>query len=108
MDRSPPGSSVHGVLQAKILEWIALPFSREFSLEKMEPGRPPSPALADGFFNTSAIWKAPLEGHSSKKKCDRIYVINLERSGEKLILATPTDSRNSATVDIRPSRDTGQ
>ena len=28
MDRSPPGSSVHGILQARILEWVALPFSR--------------------------------------------------------------------------------
>ena len=28
MDCSPPGSSVHGTLQAGILEWIAIPFSR--------------------------------------------------------------------------------
>ena len=28
MDCSPPGSSVHGILQAKILEWVAMPFSR--------------------------------------------------------------------------------
>ena len=28
MDCSPPGSSVHGVLQVRILEWIAIPFSR--------------------------------------------------------------------------------
>ena len=27
-DHSPPGSSVHGILQARILEWIAYPFSR--------------------------------------------------------------------------------
>ena len=27
MDCSPPGSSVHGILQARILEWIAMPFS---------------------------------------------------------------------------------
>ena len=27
----PPGSSVHGILQARILEWIAIPSSREFS-----------------------------------------------------------------------------
>ena len=27
MDCSPPGSSVHGILQAKILEWVAMPFS---------------------------------------------------------------------------------
>ena len=28
MDCSPPGSSVHGLLQARILEWVAVPFSR--------------------------------------------------------------------------------
>ena len=28
MDWSPPGSSVHGILKARILEWIAIPFSR--------------------------------------------------------------------------------
>ena len=29
MDCSPPGSSVHGVLQARMLEWVAMPFSKE-------------------------------------------------------------------------------
>ena len=28
MDCSPPGSSVHGILQQRILEWVATPFSR--------------------------------------------------------------------------------
>ena len=28
MDCSPPGSSVHGILQARIPEWVAIPFSR--------------------------------------------------------------------------------
>ena len=28
MDCSPPGSSVHGILQARVLEWVAIPFSR--------------------------------------------------------------------------------
>ena len=27
MDCSPPGSSVHGILQARILEWVAISFS---------------------------------------------------------------------------------
>ena len=31
VDCSPPGSSVHGILQARILEWIAMSFSRGFS-----------------------------------------------------------------------------
>ena len=31
MDCSPPGSSVHGIFQARILEWVAIPFSRASS-----------------------------------------------------------------------------
>jgi len=29
MDCSPTDSSVHGILQARILEWVAIPFSRD-------------------------------------------------------------------------------
>jgi len=28
MDCSPPGSSIHGTLQARILQWVAIPFSK--------------------------------------------------------------------------------
>jgi len=31
MECSPPGSSVHGILQARILEWVAMPSSRRSS-----------------------------------------------------------------------------
>ena len=31
MDCSPPGSSVHGISQARILEWVAIPFFRGYS-----------------------------------------------------------------------------
>ena len=34
MDYSPPGFSVHRILQARILEWIAIPFSRGSSLPR--------------------------------------------------------------------------
>ena len=34
LDCSSPGSSVHGILQAKILEWVAIPFSRGSSLPR--------------------------------------------------------------------------
>ena len=37
MDCSPPGFSVHGILQARILEWVAIPFSRGFSQPKNRP-----------------------------------------------------------------------
>ena len=49
MDYSPPGSSVHGISQARILEWVAISFSRDLS----DPGiKPTPPALAGGFFIT--------------------------------------------------------
>ena len=31
IDYSPPGSSVHGILQTRIVKWVAIPFSRGFS-----------------------------------------------------------------------------
>ena len=31
MDYSPPGSSLHGILQARILDWVAMPSSRGYS-----------------------------------------------------------------------------
>ena len=58
MDRSPPGSSVHGILQAGILEWVALPSSRGSSQPRDRTLVSLSPALAGGFFTTSANWEA--------------------------------------------------
>ena len=46
---SLPGSSIHGILQAKILEWVATSSSRVSSPSKTEPA---SPVLAGRFFTT--------------------------------------------------------
>ena len=32
MDCSPPSSSIHGILQVRILEWVAMPFPRDWIL----------------------------------------------------------------------------
>ena len=40
MDCSPPGSSVHGILQARILEWVAISFSRGSSQSGIDLGSP--------------------------------------------------------------------
>ena len=40
LDCSPPDSSVHGILQARILEWIAIPFFRDFPNPETEPRSP--------------------------------------------------------------------
>ena len=38
MDCSLPGSSVHGIFQARILEWVAISFSRNLPNPGIEPG----------------------------------------------------------------------
>ena len=40
MDCSSPGSSVNGILQARILEWVAIPFSRGSSQPRIKPRFP--------------------------------------------------------------------
>ena len=40
MDCSPPGSSVHGILHGGILEWVAMPSSRDLPNPGIEPRSP--------------------------------------------------------------------
>ena len=39
VDCSPPGSSIHGILQARILEWFAISFSTKSLLKENKLGR---------------------------------------------------------------------
>ena len=52
MDCSLPGSSAPGILQARILEWVAMPSSKRSSQPRAEPLSLKSPALAGEFFTT--------------------------------------------------------
>ena len=40
MECSLPGSSVHGILQARILEWVEVPFARRSSQPRIKPASP--------------------------------------------------------------------
>ena len=55
-----PGSSVHGIFQARILEWIAMPSSGDLPNPGFKPTSLMSPAWANMFFNTSNGWEAPV------------------------------------------------
>ena len=50
MDYSPPGSSVHGIFQARILEWVAISYSRGSSRPRDQ-----TCVLASQFFTTALI-----------------------------------------------------
>ena len=63
MDYSAPGSSICGILQARILEWVAISFSRGFPDPGIKPGSPalkadslPSEASGKFHFNTLSLF----------------------------------------------------
>ncbi|XP_070318415.1 xaa-Pro aminopeptidase 2 isoform X2 [Odocoileus virginianus] len=61
MDCSPPGSSVRGILQARILDGLPHSPPEDLPDPGIEPTSLMSPALTDGFSNTSTTWEAPLQ-----------------------------------------------
>ena len=58
MDCSLPGSSVYGILQQRIVEWVAFPSPGDLPNPGTEPRSLMFPALSGGFFTTSATWEA--------------------------------------------------
>ena len=72
MDCSPPGSSVHGISQTRILEWVAIPFSRGSSQPRDWTW---ISCMAGRFFTVSAIREAPnmsvlaLAGNQTQVSC---------------------------------------
>ena len=59
LDHSPPGSSIHGILQARIMEWGCLAHLQGIFPTQGSNPHPLCLALAGGFFTTSATWEAP-------------------------------------------------
>ena len=53
---SPPGSSVHGILQARILEWVAMPSSRNRPDPGIEHASLRSPAFGGMFFTLATSY----------------------------------------------------
>ena len=65
MDYSPPGSSIHGILQARIRSELPCPPPEDLLYPRIEPSSFTSPALAGRFFTTGATWEAkepPVSG----------------------------------------------
>ena len=93
MDCSLPGSSVHGNSQARILEWVAIAFSRGSSDPGTKPESPVSPALAGSFF----YWLS----HLGSSQC--VFLL-LYRTGVSTVGASDsvsqTDVHNSVDLGI--------
>ena len=64
MNHSLPGSSVHRILQAWILEWITMPFSRGSSQPRNWTCIYYVSHVGRWFFTTSSTWEVPLTSGS--------------------------------------------
>ena len=67
MDCSPPGPSVHGILQERILQRLSCPLSGDLPDPGIELMSLMSAALAGGFFIASALGEFPLYAISTAK-----------------------------------------
>ena len=59
MDCSLPGSSIHGILQSRILEWVDLPSSRGSPQFRNQTYNSCVSCIADRFFTHWVTWEAP-------------------------------------------------
>ena len=77
MDCSLPGSSLHGILQARVLEWVAISFSRGSSQLGYQTGVSHIPGR---HFNLWAIREAHLSNSEGK-----VFLVEIEtqRQGEE-------------------------
>ena len=65
MDCGLTGSSLHEILQAIILEWVAMPSSKDLPDPGIKPASLMSLALAGRFFTTRATWETQLPPYAA-------------------------------------------
>ena len=71
MDWGPPGSSLHGISQASILEWIAISFSGASSRPRDQTQVSWVSCIACGFFTIWTTWEALLNTYVNNLICTR-------------------------------------
>ena len=97
MDCSLPGSSVHGILQARILEWVVIPFSRGSSLPRDQTS---VSCITDRFFT---VW-ATRKGLNILKDIFIIYIRLYWASQEALAVKnSPVDAADTGDAGLIPA-----
>ena len=85
MERTPPDSSGHGILQARILEWVAGPPAGDLPNQGIKPKSLKSPALAVRFITASSTCDRDGRGFRTKTMPEEVVenfpVANSNRRG---------------------------
>ena len=74
MNCSPPGSSIHGIFQARILEWVAISYSRGSSPPRDRTHVSCSSCVSRRMLYHCATWEAPIELGSPALQADSLPV----------------------------------
>ena len=107
VDRSPPGSSVHGILQARILEWVAISFSRRSSWPRERThvpyiGRQDSSPWSHST-NSSCLFISELPCYPEMGKWSMLLLL-LSRFSRVRLCATPHTAAHQAPPSLGFSR----
>ena len=109
LDCSPPGSPVHGILEARILKWVAMPSSRGSSWPRNQTC---VSCIAGGFFTTSITWEAHIiviMGKFGHKHCHTRWTScedegqnqgHAPASPERYGTGSPSKQPNLLTLDL--------
>ena len=90
---SPPGSSVHGIFQARILEWVAISFSRRTSWPRS--WNPRLPYCSQTLYHLSPREVSKIKNLTQftpwyiKEKMPIILVVNKQRLSGKYVTPPP-------------------
>ena len=85
MDYSLPGSSVHGILQARRVEWVAMPSSRESSQPSDRTHISCVSCITGGFFTAETPGK-PTPSNSTSMLLPQAYVYHIKNQDRKAVL----------------------
>ena len=100
---SPPGSSFHGIFQARKLQWVVMPCSRRSSWSLT------SLALAGRIFTTSATWEVPriphvqgqLSWHSTTQEP---HALQLENAPHTIVNSLYAATKTHRTAQRKPHK----
>ena len=102
MEHSPLGSSVHEILQGRILEWAAVPSSRRSFPPGINPISLKSPALADGFFLFFKVLVPPVSQETVSLIL--LLLLLLSHFSRVRLCATPETPAHQAPLSMGFSR----
>ena len=108
MGCSPPGSSVHGISQTRILEWVSTPSSRDLPNSGTESASPVAPALQADSLPLSH-WGSPQGGlhvaigviqKDSRISLPLLQAVSTLNTGDMWVLPTPDSLVISDSIDL--------